>query len=65
MDTLLWGEGSVLSDGKQVWDFIYISDVANALISCAWSGVSGKTYVIGYDKSRLIEEYLEEVRVIY
>ena len=64
VDTLLQGEKPVLSDGRQVWDFIYISDVAKALLSCARSGVSGKTYVIGYGKSKLLREFLEEVRDI-
>lgn len=64
VDTLLRGEKPVLSDGRQVWDFIYISDVARALLACARSGVSGKTYVIGYGKSKLLREYLEEARDI-
>ena len=64
VDTLLRGEKPVLSDGRQVWDFIYISDVAKALLSCARSGVSGKTYVIGYGKSKLLRGFLEEVRDI-
>ena len=64
VDTLLQGEKPVLSDGRQVWDFIYISDVARALLACARSGVSGKTYVIGYGKSKLLREFLEEVRDI-
>lgn len=64
VDTLLRGEKPVLSDGRQVWDFIYISDVARALLACARSGVSGKTYVIGYGKSKLLREYLEETRDI-
>ena len=64
VDALLQGEKPVLSDGRQVWDFIYISDVARALLACARSGVSGKTYVIGYGKSKLLREFLEEVRDI-
>ena len=64
VDTLLRGEKPILSDGRQVWDFIYISDVARALLACARSGVSGKTYVIGYGKSKLLREYLEEARDI-
>lgn len=64
VDTLLQGEKPVLSDGRQVWDFIYISDVARALLACSRSGVSGKTYVIGYGKSKLLREFLEEVRDI-
>ena len=64
VDTLLQGEKPVLSDGRQVWDFIYISDVARALLACARSGVSGKTYVIGYGKSKLLRRFLEEVRDI-
>lgn len=64
VDTLLQGEKPVLSDGRQVWDFIYISDVARALLACSRSGVNGKTYVIGYGKSKLLREFLEEVRDI-
>ena len=64
VDTLLRGEKPILSDGRQVWDFIYISDVVRALLACARSGVSGKTYVIGYGKSKLLREFLEEVRDI-
>ena len=64
VDTLLRGEKPVLSDGRQVWDFIYISDVARALLACARSGVSDKTYVIGYGQSKLLREFLEEVRDI-
>ena len=64
VDTLLRGEKPILSDGRQVWDFIYISDAARALLACARSGVSGKTYVIGYGKSKLLREFLEEARDI-
>lgn len=64
VDTLLRGEKPILSDGRQVWDFIYISDVARALLACARSGVSDKTYVIGYGKSKLLREFLEEARDI-
>ena len=64
VDTLLKGEKPILSDGRQVWDFIYISDVARALLACARSGVSDKTYVIGYGQSKLLREFLEEVRDI-
>ena len=64
VDTLLRGEKPILSDGRQVWDFIYISDVVRALLACARSGVSGKTYVIGYGKSKLLREFLEEARDI-
>ena len=64
VNTLLRGEKPILSDGRQVWDFIYISDVAKSLLSCARSGESGKTYVIGYGKSKLLREYLEDVRDI-
>ena len=64
VETLLKGEKPALSDGRQVWDFIYISDVAKALLSCACSGIGGKTYVIGYGESKLLREYLEEVRDI-
>ena len=31
---------------------------------CVCSGIGGKTYVIGYGKSKLLREYLEEVRDI-
>lgn len=51
-----------LTGCQQIWDFIYIDDVAKALLLLADKGVDGQIYVIGSGISKELKEYLIEMR---
>lgn len=56
------GETPVLTNGNQLADFIYVSDVANALISVAKHGTPNVSYYIGYGHPRPLREFILAVR---
>lgn len=64
INELLNDRSPSLSAGDQIWDFIYISDLARAMILLAQNGHDGEIYVIGSGKSRPLRSYLEEIRDI-
>ncbi len=49
---------------NQMWDFLYVKDVANALFLIGSKGVNGKTYGIGSGRYRRLDEYIYEIRNI-
>lgn len=49
---------------EQLWDYLYVGDCANALISIAMYGKNGKIYPIGSGHARPLKEYLEEIKRI-
>lgn len=49
-----------LSAGEQIYDFVYISDLAHALYLIGEKGVDGKDYMIGSGKLRPLREWLKE-----
>ena len=53
-----------LTAGDQKADFIYVSDVARALISMSERGKPGKSYYIGYGNPRPLKEFVTEIRNI-
>lgn len=59
---LLQGRKPILSAGEQVWDFVYVSDVARALMAVAEKGRDQETYLIGAGESGLLKDYLERAR---
>ncbi len=59
---LLRGEHCAFSAGEQSYDFIYISDAAEALAALGENGGTGKTYYIGSKEPKPLKEYLIEMR---
>lgn len=59
---LLDGEKPSLTEGSQIWDYLFADDAAEAAYLLGEYGVSGKTYVIGSDSARPVKEYIEILR---
>lgn len=55
-------ESPDLTQGEQVWDYLYSKDAARALYLIGERGMSGKTYVLGSGNSRRLKEYIIEIR---
>lgn len=53
------GEKLVFSKGEQIWDFVYLDDIADALFLMAEKGHNGAKYPIGSGEARKLREYLE------
>lgn len=60
--TLLKGEKPALTECKQMWNYLYSDDAAEAFYLLAQKGVSGKTYIVANDESRPLKEYAEIIR---
>ncbi|MDR0221402.1 MAG: NAD(P)-dependent oxidoreductase [Lachnospiraceae bacterium] len=60
--TLLAGERPVLTKCEQIWDFIYVRDVARALLAVAEKGGDGKIYPLGTGIAKPLREYVETIR---
>lgn len=54
-------DGKILlfSAGDQVWDFVYLDDIANALFLIARRGRNGAEYPIGSGNARPLKEYIK------
>ena len=59
---LLNGEHCAFSEGKQLYDFIYITDAAKAFAEIGEKGLSHRTYYIGSQSPRPLKEFLCEMR---
>ena len=46
----------------QMWDFLYVGEVARALYLIGQKGIEGKTYAIGSGDYRPLREYVEVIR---
>lgn len=53
------GKELLFSKGEQIWDFVYMDDVANALYCIAKRGKNNAVYPIGSGKARPLKEYIE------
>ncbi len=53
------GKKLVFSKGEQIWDFVYLDDIAKALLLIAQKGKDGSKYPIASGESRPLREYLE------
>ncbi|MBQ2756987.1 MAG: NAD(P)-dependent oxidoreductase [Clostridia bacterium] len=60
--TLLSGHAPDLTDGTQLWDFLYADDAAAALCLAATNGLSGATYVLGSGIARPLRERVTALR---
>lgn len=59
---LLRGEEMPLSDGRQLYDFIYLTDAAEALYLIGEKGHAGRRYNIASGQVRPLREYLTQAR---
>ena len=59
---LLNGEHCAFSAGEQMYDFIYIDDVAKAFAAIAEKGKSNKTYYIGSQTPKPLKHFLLELK---
>lgn len=57
---MICGESMELSECTQLYDFVYVTDVAKALFLVAEKGFDGKDYIIGSGNPKPLREYLEE-----
>ena len=59
---LLTGEHCAFSAGKQLYDFIYISDAAKEFTAIGKKGINNHTYYIGSLNPKPLKEFLCEMR---
>lgn len=59
---LLRGEKPALTQGTQMWDYLYADDAARALCLLAQSGRDGGVYPLGSGQARPLREYIEILR---
>lgn len=50
------------TSGEQLYDFVYVEDVARALVEVGKSGKNNYNYYIGSGRPRLLKEYIKIVR---
>lgn len=62
IEQLLKGKRPSLTDGKQIWDFLYVSDAADALFCMAKKGRNGAIYVLGSGEALTLRTYIEQLR---
>ena len=62
--SLLQGRCPLYGDLSQMWDFLYVGEVARAIRLIAESGKPGKIYGIGSGCYRPLKSYIEEIRDI-
>lgn len=55
---MLQNEPIQLTEGRQIWDYLYSSDAASALLSAAGRGRDGAVYVTGSGDPRPLRDYL-------
>ncbi len=59
---MLRKENMEFTPAKQMWDYIYVDDLAKAFIALAANGKDQKCYTIGTGESRLLSDYICAVR---
>lgn len=62
--TLLWGERPQYGMLMQMWDFLYVGEVARALRLIREKAIPGKTYGIGSGVYRQLKDYIVKIRDI-
>ncbi len=58
---LLRGESPALTDGSQLYNFIYVTDAAKAYRLIAEKGTGYRSYTLGSEEVRPLKEYLQQV----
>lgn len=61
---LLKHEDIMLTEGTQLYDFIYITDTAEALKSIGMRGENNHTYYIGNREQRPLRKYVEQMKEV-
>ena len=59
---MLNGERMAFTKGDQIWDYVYGGDCSRAFYLIGKYGKHGKAYTIGSGKSRLLREYITDIR---
>lgn len=59
---MLNGERMLFTKGDQLWDYVYGGDCSKAFYLIGKYGKHGKAYTIGSGKSRLLREYITDIR---
>lgn len=59
---LLEGKRPALTEGEQVWDYLYAEDAAEALYRLALHGKAGAVYPVGSGHGQPLREYIETLR---
>ncbi len=54
-----------MTKGEQIWDFVYVEDVAKALRLIVEKGEAKKKYAIASGTGRPLAEYIEEISEVY
>lgn len=62
LNTILDGKEPVFSNAKQMYDFVYVTDAASAIITCALEGNSFEEYFIGSGQADSLRSFLEVIR---
>lgn len=52
------GKKLEFSKGEQIWDFVYLDDIANALFLIARKGQNGAIYPVGSGDARPLKDYI-------
>lgn len=61
---MLNGQRMSFTRGDQVWDYVYGGDCSRAFYLIGKYGKHGKAYTIGSGTSRLLREYIEDIREV-
>lgn len=64
INTLLKGEKPLYGNLTQMWDFLYVSEVARALRYIGEKGIPGKVYGIGSGEYHQLKDYVLTIRNI-
>lgn len=59
--TMLQQKNLDMSEGKQIFDFVYVKDAAKAYWLMGEKGIPGKRYVVGSGEAKSLREWLEPV----
>lgn len=62
IDKLLRHEKPALTEGRQIWDYLYCDDAAEAFFAAALNGLPDAVYVLGSGQARTLRTYVEAVR---
>ncbi len=59
---MLHGKRMPFTKGEQVWDYLYCDDCARAFYLIGQYGKDGKSYTIASGQSKLLKEYITDIR---
>ena len=62
--TMLQQESMDMSEGRQIFDFVHIKDVAEAYRLIGEKGIAGKRYVVGSGEAKPLRKWLEPIPAI-